>query len=76
MCPWVVAVEEEENKKLVRRSIVARVNIPKGATITEEILDIKRPGTGVEPKYMNLLLGKTAKEDIRQEEIITLSKVM
>jgi len=68
--------EEEQTKKLARRSIVAKVDISKGAIITEEMLDIRRPGTGVEPKYMNLVLGKTAKENIKQEEIITFPKVM
>ncbi len=67
---------EEETRKLARRSLVARVDIPKGKIITEDMLDIKRPGTGVEPKHMNLLLGKRAKGNIKQEETITLFKVM
>ena len=63
-------VEEEENKKVGRRSIVARVAIPKGTIISQEMLDIKRPGTGLEPKYMNSILGKKAKIDIKQNALV------
>ena len=61
---------EEENKKVGRRSIVARVDITKGTVITEDMLDVKRPGTGIEPRYMNLLLGKRARKDIKRDAFI------
>ena len=71
-----LTVEEEENKKEARRSIVARVDIPTGAVITEEMLDVKRPGHGLEPKFIDLLIRKKANENIMSGEVITLSKVM
>ena len=71
-----LTVEEEENKKAARRSIVARVDIPTGAVITEEMLDVKRPGIGLEPKFINLIIRKKANENIMSGEVITLSKVM
>jgi len=43
---------EEEIKKVARRSIVAKVDISEGTVITGDMLDVKRPGTGIEPKYM------------------------
>ena len=67
--------EEEEIKRVVRRSIVARVSIPKGTIITEEMLDIKRPGTGVEPKYMNKVIGAIARRRIEQDEPLTMNKL-
>jgi len=67
--------EEEKIKRLARRSIVARINIPKGTVITEGMLDIKRPGTGLEPKYINRIIGKVAKSPIRREDIITMDKL-
>ena len=69
-------VEEEENKKVGRRSIVARVDIPAGAVITEEMLAIKRPGGGLEPKFISLLIGREAKANIISGEVITFPKVM
>jgi len=71
-----LTVAEEENKKAARRSLVTRVDIPAGAVITEEMLDIKRPGNGIEPKYINLIIGRRAKETIGSGEVITFSKVM
>lgn len=67
--------EEQEIKKFVRRSIVARVEIPRGTLITEEMLDIKRPGTGVEPKYMNRVIGAVARCRIGRDEPLTMDKL-
>jgi len=49
--------------------------IPNVYVDISETLEIKRPGTGIEPKYVNSILGKRAKENIGQEETITFSKV-
>jgi len=68
--------EEEENKKVARRSIVARVDIPKGTTISEEMLDVKRPGTGIKPKYLNKVIGIKAKENIHSNELISFAKLV
>jgi N-acetylneuraminate synthase/N,N'-diacetyllegionaminate synthase len=67
--------EEEKIKKVARRSIVAKVNIPKGATITEGMLDVKRPGTGIEPKYMKIIVGRKTKKKIKKDELITMDKI-
>jgi len=63
--------EEEEIKKVARRSVVAKIDIANGATITGDMLDVKRPGTGIAPKYMGMIVGTKAKEDIRKDEIVT-----
>ena len=68
--------EEEEIKKIVRRSIVAKVNIPKGTIIAEDMLDVKRPGTGIEPKYIVGIIGKRAKINIKKDDLITWSKLI
>lgn len=54
-----------------RRSIVAARNIPSGKIIEREDLDFKRPGTGIEPKYINLIVGKKAKKDIKYDQLLT-----
>ena len=63
--------EEEEIKKVARRSVVAKIDIPKGTTVAEDMLDVKRPGTGITPKYMDIIVGKKAEENIRKDEIVT-----
>ena len=63
--------DEEEIKKVARRSIVAKVDIPEGTFITENMLDIKRPGIGIEPKYFDPVIGMRAKKDIKKSDIVT-----
>lgn len=67
--------DEEENKKAARRSIVAKVDIPEGAIITKEMLNVKRPGTGIEPKHIEEVSGARAKVDIKRDDRITWSKI-
>jgi N-acetylneuraminate synthase/N,N'-diacetyllegionaminate synthase len=63
--------EEKEIKRVARRSIIANVEIPEGAIITEDMLDVKRPGTGIEPKYIDMLVGRKARENIKKSDIVT-----
>jgi N-acetylneuraminate synthase/N,N'-diacetyllegionaminate synthase len=67
---------EERMKKIVRKSIVAKVHIPKYTVITEQMLSIKRPGTGLEPKYLKEVIGKRARKEIEADEIITFDKLL
>jgi len=62
---------EEEIKRVARRSLVARVDIPQGAIITGEMLAIKRPGTGIEPRHIDEFIGKRARTDIKEDALIT-----
>ena len=50
---------------------MAAVRIPKGTVITEAMLGIKRPGTGVEPKNVSLMVGKRARKDISRDSLVT-----
>lgn len=70
------SVEEEEIKKLVRKSIVAKGLITKGTIISEGMLDFKRPGTGLSPQFLDKVIGKYAKCDIAPDEQVTLEKLM
>ena len=67
--------EEEKIKKVARRSIVAKVDISKGAIITEDMLDVKRPGTGIEPKYLKFIIGRKTKEDIKKDDVIRFEMI-
>ena len=68
-------ISELEIAKVVRKSIVASKEIGKGTIITEEMLAIKRPGTGIKPKYFDEMVGKVAKKDIRKGELISWQEV-
>jgi len=61
---------EKEIMKNVRKSIVAKSDIEKDEIIKKEMLDIKRPGTGLCPKEINNILGKKTRKDIKKDELI------
>jgi N-acetylneuraminate synthase len=53
-----------------RKSIVSVQAIPKGTVITTDMIAIKRPGIGIQPKYFHEVVGRTAKFDIKAEESV------
>ena len=62
---------ESENYEKGRRSIIAAQTIPKGTKITREMLIIKRPSYGIKPKFLDLVIGRTAIVDIEYDQWIT-----
>jgi N-acetylneuraminate synthase/N,N'-diacetyllegionaminate synthase len=62
--------EEEEMKGLGRRSITSTTDIHKGEKISKDKIKILRPGTGIEPKYIDFVVGKTASKDIKKNQTI------
>ena len=58
---------ESEAVKYARRSLVSNVKISKGTKITESMLDIKRPGTGIAPKFFSEVVGCIAIMDIDED---------
>jgi sialic acid synthase SpsE len=56
--------------KYARRSLVAAKDIKKNQEITYDLITIKRPGTGISPKYLESIIGRKAKRDIKEDEII------
>ena len=58
---------EEEAVKYARRSIVSSRKILKGTTITKEMLAIKRPATGIYPKFLEKVIGSVTSKDIEED---------
>ena len=67
---------EEQIKLLVRKSIVAKRDIPAGSLITRDMLAFKRPAIGLEPSKLQLLIGRKARRHIKRDEAITLNDVI
>ena len=63
---------ESENKikEIARKSIITNRDIKKGQTIKREMLAIKRPGTGIAPKYVGRVMGMTARKNLRKGVIM------
>ena len=66
---------EKEAFRYARRSIVASVDIRKGTRITREMLTYKRPGTGIPPKFIDVVIGREAKRDVKEDEVVTWEHV-
>jgi len=72
----VEALADEVKARLnARRSLVAAKNIPKGKIIEKEDLTFKRPAHGISPKYIDDVLGKEVKVDIKEDEIISKNMI-
>jgi len=66
-----VQSSEESIKRAARRSLVARVDIESGTTLTQEMISFKRPGTGIPPGDLERVVGKKTKTIIIAEQTIT-----
>jgi N,N'-diacetyllegionaminate synthase len=66
---------ELEIRDAARRSIVAKRDIPKGTTISADMIKIVRPGTGIAPKDLKKVIGSIARHDIPAEEPLTRDEV-
>lgn len=64
-----VVVEDEKRREEFKRSIVAKHDMPAGHILTMDDLDYKRPGTGISPKYYEMVLGRTLKHDVKYDDI-------
>jgi len=66
---------EKKIMKNVRKSIVAKNKIKKDTIIKRNMLEIKRPGNGVEPGKIYDIIGKKTKREIKRDEIIKQNMV-
>jgi N,N'-diacetyllegionaminate synthase len=67
--------EAKEMYTLARRSLVAVGDIPAGTEITREMLTTKRPGYGIPPKQLELVIGRVARVDIEADDVLTWEMV-
>lgn len=67
-----VSKSEAKNKPIARKSIVATKTIKKGDLFSVENLTVKRPGTGISPMQWDEVIGKTAKKDFEEDDLIEL----
>ena len=70
-----VELSELENRKKLRKSIVAQLDILKGTIIDRNMLSIKRPGTGIKPSGLYEILGKKAAKIIKKDTLISFEDI-
>lgn len=66
----VLSKAERINKSIARRSIIAAKVIKKGQKITAKDLAIKRPGLGLPPRFLPLIIGRRAKKNFFSGHIL------
>jgi len=66
----IVLPAELEQRKKMRRSIIAMRDLPAGAVLTKGDLSAKRPGTGIPVEKINELVGKVLIRDIKADTMI------
>ena len=68
----VPTASERKNKLIARKSIVAARRITAGEVFDESNLDTTRPGTGLSPLLWDEVVGRVAKQDFDEDELIEL----
>ena len=68
--------KEIGQRKVHRRSIVAKKLIKDGEELTLNNLTIKRPGTGIKPKHLDSLLGRRVKTKCKADSLLNWSNII
>ena len=63
---------EKKNIDIARKSIIAKFDILSGEVFSEANLTTKRPGYGISPMRWDEVIGKTAKKDFNEDDLIEL----
>jgi N-acetylneuraminate synthase len=59
-------------KRIFEKSIVAAVEIPKGAILTADMLTVKKPGNGIAPARMSEIIGRRTARTIPVDQLLAL----
>ncbi|MFJ8246327.1 N-acetylneuraminate synthase [Peribacillus asahii] len=62
---------ELSTQKVSRKSIVLAKSVEKGQTLNCNDLLIKRPGYGIPPKFIDLIVGRVISKDMKIDDILT-----
>lgn len=66
------AAKEADTARAARKSLVSACFIPAGTIITEDLISVKRPGTGLPPAFLEYLVGRKTRGDIPDDTVLTL----
>lgn len=61
---------EIDNKNTVRKSLVINKKMNKNEVIKKENIEIKRPGTGIKPKFLDIINGMKLIRDVKEDQIL------
>lgn len=67
------AASEANTASVARKSLVAATDLQAGTVITEEMIAIRRPGTGLLPELYPMLIGRKLTVDVKSGTLFDLS---
>ncbi len=62
--------ESVEMFRLARRSLIATRDLPAGTVLAPDMITVKRPGYGIAPKHLELVLGRVLTQDVEADDIL------
>lgn len=62
---------EKIPRREARRSLVLARDMKAGEIIQKEDIMPKRPGTGISPKYTNVVIGRKVLRNLKEDPILT-----
>lgn len=67
--------QEFDQRKKMRRSVFIKKMIKKNEIITMKKIILRRPGTGISPNKIKIILGKKARKDLKEGSLLKMSFV-
>ena len=64
--------EEENTSKALRRSLIASRDIKEGEKLDESLVNVMRPGNGLPPSFLPMLVGKKLSRPIGEGTPLSL----
>ena len=70
------ALSEANSARAARKSLVVTQDVPAGTVLTDDLIAIKRPGTGLPPSMLPFLIGRRTRRDIKKDALLRLEDLM
>lgn len=64
-----LAKELHPMRQLFTKSVVAVCDLPKGTVLKAEHLTVKKPGTGIPPEKLSIMIGLHLKNDVKENQL-------
>jgi len=69
--PWILSRDDLEMRLKYNHSVVSAKDIPKDKTIDNQDIWPKRPGLGIPAIYLDMVVGKKAKREIKKDSLVS-----
>ena len=66
---------EKLNKEGMRRSVIAKYDIDKNVEITDDMIALKRPSSGISPMHLDEIIGKKTKNKLLKDQMFKWSDI-